>query len=118
MLVIERVSLWGEESWRKPVPKAKRELLLLKQKGKCARCRRNFASMRVKPVLHHTGKSNQIRSMQLLCPNCHSKAHEFKVKEGDWGATYTVVKRRKFGKKKTVKKRKKKKKTSENGWFW
>ncbi len=90
----------------------------MKQKGKCARCKKSFASMRVKPVVHHTGKSNQIRSMQLLCPNCHSKAHEFKVKAGDWGDTYTVVKRKRFGKKKTVKKKRKKRKASSDRWLW
>lgn len=94
--------------------------MLLKQKGKCARCRKSFASIRVKPIVHHTGKSNQIRSMQLLCPNCHTKAHEIKVKSDDWGGTYTVVKRKKFGKKKALKKKRarKRKKNSDKWTLW
>lgn len=110
------VSLWDDDNWREPVPKVKKELLLLKQKGKCARCRKSFSSMKVKPVVHHTGKSNQIRSMQLLCPNCHSKAHVIKSRSDGWGGTQTVVVRKKFGKKKTVKKKKKIKRKSDDEW--
>jgi hypothetical protein len=55
--------------------------------------------------------------MQLLCPNCHTKAHEIKVKSDDWGGTYTVVKRKKFGKKKAVKK-KRTRKRKKNSYEW
>lgn len=110
------VSFWPDEGWRKPVRATTKELLLLRQKGKCARCRKSFASMRVKPVVHHTGISNQARSLQLLCPNCHSKAHVIKVRSGDWGKTRTVVVKKKFGKKKTVRRKKKRKRKSSNEW--
>lgn len=114
------VSLWQDESWRKPVNATTRKLLLLKQKGKCARCRKTFASMKVKPILHHTAKSNQIRFMQLICPNCHSKgAHVIKKRPDGWGGMETVVVRKKFGRKKTAKKKKRKRKSSNQfEWTW
>ncbi len=105
--------LFEKESWRKPVQKSKKDKLFEKQKGKCARCRKSFSQMRVKPVLHHTRKSNQIGSMQLLCPNCHSKAHAFRKKSDGWGGTSTVVVRKKFGAKRKVKKKKRRK---SSGW--
>jgi hypothetical protein len=104
----------SSDKWKKPVPKTNVDKLLVKQKGKCARCRKSFGVMRVKPILHHTRKSNQLRSMQLLCPNCHSKAHEFKTKSDGWGGKEVVVVRKSFGKKKTTKKKRRKKRTT--GW--
>ena len=81
---------------------------------------KSFATMRVKPIVHHTGKSNQIRSMQLLCQTVTLRLHEIKVKSDDWGNTYTVVKRKKFGKKKAVKKKRtrKRKKNSDEWTLW
>jgi 5-methylcytosine-specific restriction endonuclease McrA len=99
-----------EEDWRKPVPKTKRDKLLAKQNGKCTRCRKSFAVMRVKPILHHVRKSNQLRSMELLCPNCHSKAHDYKTKSNGWGGKKVVLVRKRFGTKKPVKKEQKKRK--------
>ena len=100
------------EERRKPVPKTKRELLLLRQKGKCAGCRKSFKKMGVKPRLHHIGKSNRIDALELLCPNCHSKAHEWKTKTTEtlFGVEKeTVLVKKRMGKKKTRKKKRKKK---------
>jgi len=111
------MSFW-EENWRKPVGKTVRQKLLGKQNGKCARCRKSFSTMRVKPVLHHTRKSNQLRSMQLLCPNCHSKAHVIKKTEDVWGGITTVVKRKKFGVRNEPKKKRKNRRSSIWSLFW
>jgi 5-methylcytosine-specific restriction endonuclease McrA len=92
-----------------PVSKTKRELLLLRQKGKCAGCKKSFKELKVKPVLHHIGKSDRIDVLQLLCPNCHSKAHHFKTREGDWGDKETVVVRKRMGRKRKPKKKPRKK---------
>ena len=100
-----------DEDWRKPVPKTKREKLRAKQKGKCARCGKSFAVMRVKPILHHVRKSNQLGSMQLLCPNCHSKAHTYKTTDSVWGGKDVMIVRKRFGKKKTVKRKKKRRRS-------
>lgn len=109
------MSLFGEER-RKPVPKTKRELLLLRQKEKCAGCGKSFKRMGVKPRLHHIGKSNRIDALELLCPNCHSKAHEWKTKTS-WGLfgeeKERVLVKKRMGKPKKRKTRKKRKKKSD-----
>jgi Zn finger protein HypA/HybF involved in hydrogenase expression len=110
------MSFW-EEGWRKPIGKKARQELLEKRKGKCARCRKSFSTMRVKPVLHHTRKSNQLRSMQLLCPNCHTKAHVIKKTEGAWGGIKTVVKRKKVWRKKEEDSEEEKKKDKQTVHF-
>lgn len=110
------MSLFGEER-RKPVPKTKRELLLFKQKGKCAGCGKSFKRMGVKPRLHHIGKSNRIDALELLCPNCHSKAHKYKTRTTLWGEKERVVVKKRMGKAKKRKTRKKKKKSDEWSLF-
>jgi len=99
-----------DEDWRKPVPRTKRAKLRAMQKGKCARYGRSFAVMRVKPILHHIRKSNQLRSMQLLCPNCHSKAHSYKTRSSGWGEKEVVIVRKSFGRKKLLNQKEKAKK--------
>lgn len=111
--------LFGEER-RKPVPKTKRELLLLRQKGKCAGCRKSFKRMGVKPRLHHVGESNRIDALELLCPNCHSKAHTWKTRTSEtlFGVEKErVLVKKRMGKAKKRKTRKKKKKTDEWSLF-
>jgi len=58
--------------------------------------------------------------MQLLCQTVTLRLHEIKVKSDDWGNTYTVVKRKKFGKKNNVKKKRtrKRKKNSDEWTLW
>jgi hypothetical protein len=112
------MNLFDEGTWRKPIAKRKTKIdtLLVKQKGRCARCRKSFGVMRVKPILHHIRKSNQLRSMQLLCPNCHTKAHEIKIRDHGWGEKETIVIRKSFGKKEPVKKAKQRRRKSRSLW--
>jgi 5-methylcytosine-specific restriction endonuclease McrA len=109
-----------------PTSKVKKELLLLRQKGKCAGCGKSFKELRVKPIVHHVGTSDRVDMLQLLCPNCHSKAHHYKTRESDWGETETVIVRHRMGrggkKKKAVRKKKKvakeKKRTEDEEDEW
>lgn len=109
-----------EEPKRKRVSRTKRELLLLRQKGKCAGCGKSFKRMGVKPRLHHIGKSNRIDALELLCPNCHSKAHTYKTRTtGFFGEEKErVVVRKRMGKAKKRKTRKKRKKKSDEWSFF
>lgn len=73
--------------------------------------------MGVKPRLHHVGKSDRIDALELLCPNCHSKAHTWKTRTHEtlFGVEKErVLVKKRMGKKKTVKKKKKRKKKSDD----
>ena len=104
-----------EKPKRKPVSKSKRELLMYKQNGKCAGCGLNLKTSGVKTHLHHTGISNRIDALQLLCPNCHSKAHKWKIKKTETpsGTTTEKVLVKKRMEKTKKQKTKPKKKTEE-----
>lgn len=110
--------MFFEEPRKKPVSKTKRELLLLRQKGKCAGCGKSFKRMGVTPRLHHIGKSNRIDALELLCPNCHSKAHKWKTKTDSWtGEKQKILVKKRMGKRKTTKRKKRKKKSDEWSLF-
>ena len=115
--------LW-EEPRRKPIPISIQKKVLLRSRGKCEICGFDFAKHDVKPHIHHKDgnpKNNKVSNLIVVCPNCHSKLHKWKiVKEEDfWGF---VTKRRKLvairpeklktTRKKTTSKRKTKKKSS------
>lgn len=107
-----REMLGKKESRRKPVSKTTKELLLYQQENKCAGCKKSFERMGVTPRIHHVGKTNRIDTLELLCPNCHSKAHTWKTKTrkvpfGGEEKERVLVKKR-MGKKKTIKKKKRK----------
>ena len=111
--------MFFEDEEKKHVPKTKRELLLFRQKGKCAGCGKSFKRMGVTPRLHHIGKSNRIDALQLLCPNCHSKAHKWKTKTDSWtGEKERVLVKKRMGKKKPARKRKKRKRESDEWSFF
>jgi len=111
--------MFFEDEERKRVPKTKRELLLFRQKDKCAGCGKSFKRMGVTPRLHHIGKSNRIDALQLLCPNCHSQAHKWKTRTDSWtGEKETVLVKKRMGKKKTRKKRTKRKRESDEWSFF
>jgi hypothetical protein len=81
--------------------------------------------MGVTPRLHHIGKSNRIDALELLCPNCHSKAHKWKtrVRETLFGVEKErVLIKKRMGKKKTTKRKKKRKRKSDEWefeeWTW
>jgi len=78
----------------KYVSKPKREFLHEKQRGKCRGCKKSSEMEALR--LHHVGKSNRITDLQLLCPNCHDKAHEWKTKKEPFvlGKDRTLVKKR------------------------
>ncbi|MCJ7631704.1 HNH endonuclease [Candidatus Bathyarchaeota archaeon] len=80
------------------VSKSKRKSLYDGQKGKCAGCGKRFKMEELH--LHHIGKTNRISDIQLLCPNCHAKAHEWKTKSEPliYGKARTLVRKR-LGKK-------------------
>ncbi|MFQ5758814.1 MAG: HNH endonuclease [Candidatus Bathyarchaeia archaeon] len=112
---------WWEEPKRKKkgVSQSKRELLLYRQKGKCAGCGKSFKRMRVKPHLHHIGKSNRIDALELLCPNCHSRSHTYKTKTDSWtGEKKRKVVKKRMGKKPARKKATKKKKPKKKSDPW
>ena len=106
---------FGTKSKRKSVRTSDRKHLLKVQNGKCAKCKKSFKQMRVRPILHHKNlnpKDNRITNLMLVCPNCHDKIHQrekkvrVKTKDQFGFTTHKVVK-------KTVKKKPSKKKTSK-----
>ena len=116
-----QLSLWPTQK-RKSVRTSDRKHLLEFQKGKCAKCKKPFKTMRVRPHLHHKNlnpKDNRIVNMILICPNCHDKIHqsEKKVRKKVTGAfgfkevRVVKVKRTKRTKKKVKKKTMRKRKT-------
>jgi len=103
---------------KKRVSETKRKLLLDRQKGKCAHCKKSFKIMRVIPHLHHIGKSDRIDALELLCPNCHSKAHKRRTKTDSWtGVKYTILEKKRMGKTKVTKRKKRKKKSDALSLF-
>jgi len=115
--------LW-EEPRRKPIPMSVQKKVIARSRGRCEICGFDFAKHDVKPHIHHKDgnpRNNKLSNLIVVCPNCHSKLHKWKiVKEEDfWGF---VVKRKKLvaikpeklktTRKKTTSKRKTKKKSS------
>ena len=115
--------LW-EEPRRKPIPMSVQKKVIARSRGKCEICGFDFVKHDVKPHIHHKDgnpRNNKLSNLIVVCPNCHSKLHKWKiVKEEDfWGF---VVKRKKLvaikpeklktTRKKTTSKRKTKKKSS------
>lgn len=108
---------------RKPVRSPKKIDIILKQKGKCFWCRKPIPSG-VKPHVHHRNgnpSDNRDKNLIVLCPNCHSKAHEYKTitKKNQFGQPYKTTKLIgkpiRVRKKKRVKKRTKKRQTRNQG---
>ena len=116
--------LW-EKPKRKPISISVQKKVIARSRGRCEICGFDFAKHDVKPHIHHKDgnpRNNKLSNLIVVCPNCHSKLHKWKiVKEEDfWGF---VVKRRKLvaikpeklkttSKKKTKTKRATKKKSS------
>lgn len=79
--------MWESSSRRRP-RKSQVDQLLAAQHGRCWLCKKSFARMGVKPVVHHLAgdprKKSPITSLVLLCPNCHSKQHALKTKKTDY----------------------------------
>ena len=73
---------FGNEPKRIPVGQRMRGKLLIRSKGKCEKCRRSLEG--VKPHIHHkdgNSKNNKISNLKVLCPNCHSSAHDKPIKK-------------------------------------
>jgi len=70
--------IWGQpEQRRKPVSQSARTKALVRSKGKCEKCGHSLKD--VKPHIHHKDqnpKNNKLTNLQVLCPNCHSNAHD------------------------------------------
>ena len=93
---------------------------MYKQKGKCAGCGLDLKKSGVKIHLHHVGKSNRIDALELLCPNCHSKAHKWKTKTTETligVEKERILIKKRMGKPKKRTKAKPKKKSNESS-FW
>jgi len=89
--------LW-EEPRRKPIPVSIQKKVIARSRGRCEICGFDFVKHDVKPHIHHKDgnpRNNKLSNLIVVCPNCHSKLHKWKiVKEEDfWGF---VVKRRKL----------------------
>ncbi len=98
---------------RKAVGSVKKRDILLRQKAKCYSCRK-LISVGVKPHIHHRDgnpSNNSDKNLIMLCPNCHSKAHEYKevTKRNMWGIEYKTKKLVA----KPIRQRKKKRKVSK-----
>lgn len=103
--------MFWEEPRREPIPRSLRTDLLSRCEGKCEKCGLNFYKEGVKPHFHHIDgnpKNNKPSNLIVVCPNCHSKLHKWKVvKEEDIFGF--AVKRRKLVAVKPEKARKPKK---------
>jgi len=115
--------LW-EEPKREPIPSSLRTELLLRAKGKCEKCHREFYKLGIKPHFHHkygNPKNNKPSNILVLCPNCHSTFHKWKTvkEENIFGF---VTKKRKLvtikpkKRKATKKKTKRRKRRKESIW--
>ena len=65
-----------KEIKRKPIPLSLQRKLLLRCKGKCEKCHIPF-TRNLKAHIHHKDgnpKNNKESNLEVLCPNCHSKA--------------------------------------------
>lgn len=105
--------VFGKEERRESIPRSLRTELLLRCKGKCEDCRLDFYKKGVKPHFHHKDgnpKNNKPSNIIVLCPNCHSKYHKWKVIEEE-NIFGFAVKRRKLVAVKPVKTKKSKKKS-------
>lgn len=104
--------VFGRRPRREIIPRSLKTELLLRCKGKCENCRLDFYKENVKPHFHHKDgnpKNNKSSNLIVLCPNCHSKYHKYKVvkEENNFGF---AVKRRKLVAVKPTKTRKSKRK--------
>jgi len=73
---------FGNEPKRIPVGQSMRTKLLVRSKGKCEKCHRSFEG--IKPHIHHKDgnpKNNKMTNLKVLCPNCHSSAHDKPIKK-------------------------------------
>ncbi|MEM2263429.1 MAG: HNH endonuclease signature motif containing protein [Candidatus Bathyarchaeia archaeon] len=118
--------LW-EKPQREPVPRSLRTELLLRCKGKCEKCGLTFYEEGVRPHFHHKDgdpNNNKPSNIIVVCPNCHSKLHKWKVVEEENIFGFVVKKRKlvavKPKKSKKTKKSKKikrrKKRETESPW--
>jgi 5-methylcytosine-specific restriction endonuclease McrA len=76
-------AIWGRsEPKRKPVKQSERTKVLVRAQGKCEKCRNSLEGL--KPNIHHIDgnpKNNKLSNLKVLCPNCHSKAHNKPIKK-------------------------------------
>ncbi len=73
---------FGNEPKRIPVGQSMRTKLLVRSKGKCEKCHISLEG--IKPHVHHKDgnpKNNKISNLKILCPNCHSNAHDKPIKK-------------------------------------
>ncbi len=78
--IMQLIDTWGTKPKKRiHVGKLDRKALLKYQGGKCANCRKPFAKMRVRPILHHKNlnpKDNRLSNIILVCSNCHDRIHQ------------------------------------------
>jgi 5-methylcytosine-specific restriction endonuclease McrA len=117
--------LW-EEPKREPVPRSLRTELLLRCKGICERCKKvDFYKEGVKPHFHHIDgnpKNNKPSNLIVVCPNCHSKLHKWKMMKEEDIFGFVTKKRKlvaiKPKKRKTSKKKRKSRKKRKTESIW
>jgi 5-methylcytosine-specific restriction endonuclease McrA len=73
---------FGSQPKRIPVGQSQRTKLLVRSKGKCEKCHRSLDG--IKPHIHHKDgdpKNNKMTNLKVLCPNCHSSAHDKPIRK-------------------------------------
>jgi Zn finger protein HypA/HybF involved in hydrogenase expression len=112
--------MFWKEPRRESIPQKLRTELLLRCKGRCEKCGLDFHDNGVRPHFHHKDgdpKNNKPSNLIVVCPNCHSKLHTWKVVEEKDIFGFTVKKRKlvavKPRKRKTSTKKKQRKRKTE-----
>ncbi|MDR2719841.1 MAG: HNH endonuclease [Nitrososphaerota archaeon] len=70
------------EKKRIPVPQGTKTDVYMRSKGKCEKCHK-LIPKGVKPHIHHKDgnpKNNNKSNLKVICPNCHSAAHNKPIK--------------------------------------
>ncbi len=73
---------FGSQPKRIPVGQSLRTKLLVRAKGKCEKCHCSLDG--IKPHIHHKDgdpKNNKMTNLKVLCPNCHSSAHDKPIRK-------------------------------------
>ena len=81
MAKFDLLGFGNNEPKRIPVRQSMKTKLLVRSKGKCEKCHQSLEG--IKPHIHHKDgnpKNNKISNLKVLCPNCHSSAHDKPIK--------------------------------------
>ncbi len=90
--------MFAEKRKRKPIPANIKKMVFERSKGLCEnpKCRKPLkwghkSTGKVSGIFHHTGdpyRTPTSKTVRFLCPDCHSRAHEYKTvrkRDSFWG---------------------------------